>query len=235
MLASAGSLQAAVYPYGNYTAPPGVQFINVRESSGTDAGPLFQAPTGTYPTGLTFAPAGFTASAAGGSQDITDGQLNFTLASPFSIDSISLSEAGDYSLLGVGTTATQAFAGAIIRVTVTEINGMSVAPFNIPTSSASVGFNLVANGGIVKSWSFGTTDAITSSLLAGQHATRIDVSINNQLQTLSEAGSTSFIAKKNFTVFTSLGAQAIAPEPASAMLLLCIGSGTLATARRRRK
>src|SRR5215213_11044438 len=74
------SAQAATINYGNFgPVPPGVSFISVAESSGTDAVPLYGPPT-SFSVGLDFDPANFVASATNGAADITDGQLNFTIS-----------------------------------------------------------------------------------------------------------------------------------------------------------
>jgi hypothetical protein len=176
---------------------------------------------------LDFDPAGFVAQAVNGSADITDGQLNYTIMGP-SINTVSLFEAGDFSLAGVGTAATQAFAGAIIRAIVTQINGVNVAPINLAPSNASVGFNLLANPGVVQPWSLGSVLNVAGQLAPNQHATKVDISINNQLLALSEPGSLAFIAKKEFIVSTNA-----IPEPATAGLagLALCGLGLVARKR----
>jgi len=226
VLMLSAAAQAASINYGNFgPVPPGVTFVNVTESSGTDNVPLFGPPT-PFTTGLDFDPAGFVASASGGNQDITDGQLNFRADSIFGINTIQLFEAGDFSLTGVGTSATQAIAGAIIRATVTEINGVAVAPIVLSPSNASVSFNLVSNPGIVQPWSLGTTINIDGQLAPGQNATKVEISINNQLQALSQSTSAAFIAKKEFILNVS-----VVPEPTSLGLAAV---GLLGLARRRR-
>src|SRR4029077_1924023 len=105
--------------------PPGVTFIGVTESSGTDPVPLYGPPT-PFSVGLDFDPMNFVATATGGASDVTDGQLNLTIRGDsngslgfIAINQLNLSEAGDYTLAGVGTPATSVFAGAIMRITVT--------------------------------------------------------------------------------------------------------------------
>jgi len=226
VLMLAGMARAAsVINYGNFgPVPPGVTFTSVTESSGTDAVPLYGAPT-PFTTGLDFDPTGFVAFASGGGQDVTDGQLNFGITAPGGINSFNIFEAGDYSLVGTGTAATSVFAGVISRVTVLEVNGVAVVPFDLPPSNASVGFNLIANSGVVQPWSLGTGNSII--LPAGQTATKIEVSINNQLLALSESGSAAFIAKKDFRITVNS-----VPEPAS-MGLACGAIGLVAMRRRR--
>jgi hypothetical protein len=229
--------RAAVIAYSSSgNIPPGLTFSSVSESSGTDAVPLYGPPT-YFTTGIDFNPTSFVSSATAGAADFTDGQLNFTVAdtpggSLVSINTISIFEAGDFSLAGTGTAGgTQALAGAIIRVTVTEINGIAVAPIVLSPSNASVGFNVVANPGLVQPWSLGTSINVDAQLAAGQDATRVEVSINNQLATLSQATSAALIAKKEFIV--NLGTLVTpVPEPAT-LSVVAFGAAWLLARRRR--
>ncbi len=228
--------QAASINYGNFgPVPPGITFLGVTESSITDPVPLFGPPT-PFVTGLDFDPTTFASSAAAGGLDITDGQLNFTIKSgpAGSIDAVSLFEGGDYTLAGLGTAATQAIAGAILRLSVIEIDGAGVAPINLAPSSASVGFNLLANPGIVQPWSLGLTANIASQLAPGLHATGVKVVIDNQLLTLSEATSLAFLAKKDFqiSVESHIVRQTV-PEPSTALLAVLGGLGCTLLARSR--
>jgi hypothetical protein len=220
---------AATISYGTFgPVPPGVTFLDVEESSGTDAVPLY-GPPDPFATGLDFDPTSFVATASGGAEDVTDGQLNFTVMGALGINSISLQEFGDYSLVGVGTATTQAIAGAIMRATVTQINGVNVAPINLTPVNASVGFNLLANPGVVQPWSLGTTLNVAAQMAGRGRATKVEVVINNQLLALSELSSLSFIAKKDFRITV----ESI-PEPATALMagLLCGGLGLVSVRRR---
>lgn len=233
--ARAGSIN-----YGNFNVPPaGIMFLNVTESSGTDAVPLY-GPPAPFQIGMDFDPTSFVSSSNGGSSDITDGQLNFTImgvSSPsgyVGITGFNLSEAGDYTLVGTGTVATQAFAGAIVRATITEINGLPVAPISLPPVNASVAFNLVANPGIVQPWNLGL--GLPINLPQGQLATKVEVAIDNSLGTISESASIAFIAKKDFRV-TLLPPDVVGdpfvPEPTSLVLLSIAGMIGLAAKRSR--
>jgi hypothetical protein len=215
---------AASISYGDFgPVAPGVRFNDVTESSGTDAVPLYGAPT-PFSVGLDFDPTSFVAFAGAGGLDLTDGQLNFDIKSDSNLVGISglnLSEAGDYTLFGNGTNATQALAGAIMRVTVTEIDGFAVAPIDLFASNASIAFNLISNSGVVQPWSLGLflniaaqLNSLGISFKAG--ATEVEVSIDNQLLASSEANTLAFIAKKDFRIDL---APNIIPEPTSTTLL----------------
>jgi hypothetical protein len=215
----------ATISYGNFgPVPPGVSFLGVEESSGTDPVPLYGPPT-LFATGLDFNPTNFVATSSGGGADLTDGQLNFTVMSGAAITSLGLFERGDYTLAGVGTAATQVQAGAVILATVRAINGVNVAPINLVPVNASVGFNLPANPGIVQPWSLGLGLNV-SAQVAG--ATKIDVVINNALFAGSEPSSVAFIAKKDFVI----DVEAV-PEPAAAILALAGAALGFAALRRR--
>jgi hypothetical protein len=165
---------------------------------------------------LDFDPTSFVASATGGSVDITDGQLNYTVMSA-GLASIKLFEGGDYTLAGIGTPATHVSAGAIIRATVTQVNGVNVAPIPLLTSNASVGFALPPQQ-VVQPWSLGTVlnvaSQITGLLGPNAKATKVEVAINNTLLAFSEQGTIGFIAKKEFFVD-----HTVVPEPTTAGLL----------------
>jgi hypothetical protein len=219
--------EAATISYGSFgPVAPGVHFNNVTESSGTDAVPLYGTPT-PFSVGLDFDPLSFVAFGSAGGVDLTQGQLNFGIKSAsdtIGISAINLFEAGDYALNGIGTSATQVFAGAIVRITVTEIDGDNVAPISLAPVDGSVGFNLLANSGLVEPWSLGLFLNIASQLSSlgisfKTGATEIEVSIDNQLLALSEASSIAFITESDF----KFGVEpSVVPEPSPlAMVVSC--------------
>jgi hypothetical protein len=238
--------RAATINYGNSPViPPGVQFLGIAESSGTDAVPLYGAPASYFPVGIDFNPGSFAASGVSGSGDVTDGQLNFAAAGTFTpsvkvaINSISINESGDYTLTGIGTIATQVIAGASIHVTVTEIDGVTLTtPVVLAPSNASLGFNLIANAGVLQPWAMGTTLNIAGQLTSlaipyTYGATKIDVVIDDNLIALSEASSAAFIAKKDFKVST-VNNVVLVPEPVQMSALLLGAAGIMARRRRER-
>jgi len=240
LLLVTSAAHAATINYGNFNVPPaGIMFNNVMESSGTDPVPLF-GPPAPFVTGLDFPPTTFVSTASGGASDITDGQLNFTIMGIVNqggfvgINTINLFEGGDFTLAGSGTNVTQSLAGAIMRVTVTQINGVPVAPIVLSPSNASVGFNLASNPGIVQPWSLGLGLNVAGQLAPGQIATKVDVSIDNSLLTFSQPGSLAFIAKKEFLInlTSTTSGNPFIPEPTTMTLSLLAGVALVGLRRR---
>lgn len=226
-LLSSAAARAATINYGNFNAPP-VSFLQVTESSGTDPVPLFGPPS-PYPVGLDFNPT-FTSNASAGSADITDGQLNFTISSApgIGITGLNLFEAGDYTLAGGGGPPTSVTAGVILRATITQINGLPVAPINLPPVNASFS-DALPGPAVAAPWSLGLFNNIAAALQPGQNATRVDIAINNTLVTTSEPNSIAFIAKKEFQI----GITTNIPEPATLAMVGLAGVGLVAARRRR--
>jgi hypothetical protein len=216
---------AASISYGNVNVPPNSMALNVTESSGTDAVPLYGPPQAVV-GGLDFDPLAYVAQAVGGGADLTDGQLNFTIMSP-GLTAFNLSESGDYTLAGVGTAATQVIAGASVRATITEINGAAVAPIAVGPANASFADALPPQV-VLAPWSLGVGLNISGALGAGQRATKVEIVINNQLFAASEPGSAAFIAKKEFQVDWE-----IVPEPATMSLAGLALCGLAFAARKR--
>jgi hypothetical protein len=219
------AVQAATLPHGSFgPIAPGVTFVDVEESS-ADPLPLYGAPT-PFAVGLDFDPQNFTAQSANGGADVTDGQLNFTirgnvnLPNVVGISGISLFEAGDYSLAGFGTPATSVFAGAIMRATVTQINGAPVVggPLALAPVNASVGFSLPGVA-ITQPWSLGLFLDVGAQLAGAGYgpndfATEVEVVIDNSLFATSQPGTIAFIAKKDFRL-DIVPDPGVVPEPAS--------------------
>jgi hypothetical protein len=217
-------------------------FLQVEESSATDPVPLY-GPPDPFIIGLDFDPQNFAASSQNGGADITDGQLNFTVMGQsnrlgsIGIGSLSLFEAGDYTLAGAGGPGTSVAAGAIIRATVTAINGVPVAPINLIPVNASFGDSLPGPV-VVAPWSLGATIDIAGQLAGlgygdDSTATKVEVAINNTLLATSEPNSLAFIAKKEFQIRIGPDPVGEIPEPAS---LVMFGTllGLLGFAARRR-
>jgi hypothetical protein len=234
LLLTAGPAAAASINYGDFDdIPPGtVMFLDVTESSGTDPVPLFGSPS-VLGNVLSFDPNGFAASAAGGSADITDGQLNFTAEalSGYAMESLTVSEFGDYTLAGAGTTVTSVVVGIVAFATITEVDGAPITPFTV-NASMSQQFDLVNDPGIVVPWSGGLSIDLNQALADeglsyNLGVTEFDYVMNNQLLAFSEPGTIAFISKKGF----GISLETRVPEPSTFTLVL----GGLAMLRRRRR
>jgi hypothetical protein len=100
---------------------------HVTESSIPDRAPLFGPPTGNGDS-IDFNPADF---AAGGSVDLTDGQL--VQAKPnFGIDRISFREAAITNLARVGTYATHSDVSAVGNIDIYEVDRTLIGRIAVP-------------------------------------------------------------------------------------------------------
>ncbi|MBN2023281.1 MAG: PEP-CTERM sorting domain-containing protein [Pirellulales bacterium] len=217
---------AAPISYGNLSGTT-VDFLGVTEDSGTDPTPLYGAPT-VVDDALLFSPVSFNAfaQALNPPVDLTDGVLTMTLvAQPGNtIPGISIAEFGDYTLGGVGTTTTQVSAQASVFATILEVNGAAIAPLtlvkNLFTPATLGQFDLVNDAGVAVPWA-GQVALDIQGFLAGKgingSATKVQLSMDNSLQAVSEAASTAFIAKKGLIIGIP-----IIPEP-STLVLLAMG------------
>jgi len=210
------------YPDIPGAGPQEVDFLNISETSVTDLEPLFGQPV-RQGNQLLFFPQTFASSAADGLADTTAASLHVSVRAPQGhyLEKIHFVEYGDYSLAGSGGAATSARVSGTLFITDVD-PGLNGVIFDVMTASPSSGvYSLPGDG-------FGQFSAVTEVDLTGLGIREVQVSLNNNLQTTSEPGTTAFIQKK-VQQGPAVGIIVI-PEPASALLLMF---GALAVARRR--
>jgi hypothetical protein len=133
---SLAAAHAAMGATINYPDPPmgnTVLYTGVSETSITDALPLFGAPH-VNGDSIGFNPTGFGAFAAGGLNDLTDGQIvfNVTAKAGHGIANISFSEAGTTSLTGLGTNATFTDVSATGELLIKAVDGVGISTIAVP-------------------------------------------------------------------------------------------------------
>jgi hypothetical protein len=221
--------------YGDLTGNH-VIYTSITEDSTTDPTPLFGTPS-IAADSLIFNPVSFGSSSSGGSFDITDGTLATTIQaiSPSGINKLKFSERGDYTLFGNGTRNTNASVSTALFVRIIGVNDVPITPVTYSThmvfSPSDGTYNLIDDPGMTQIWQGGieiNLDAILAVTGISGKATRVDVTLDNQLITMSEAGTISYIKKKEAD---GVSITAIVPEPSSLVLLIVGVFGILACTR----
>lgn len=215
--------QAAIMNYGDFSGAT-VDFIDVTEDNlGPD---LLYDVTGTVGDILLIDPDGFGAQKnPGPGSGFIDSELEMMItAKPgHSVDQITFSEEGDYSIVGTGNVE----AAVSFFWQITEVDGAAIEPVS-GNGTADFSANTPITGGL---WDIDFTVDLNNSLAeAGVDGTitkaifRFD---NSLTATAADASSIAFIKKKQIG-----GVKVMVPEP-STMLTLLMGLIGLFGCRRR--
>lgn len=236
---------AAPINYGDKPAAT-VTYTQVTEDTNSfgDSPPKFGPPTIAGDT-MDFDPIGFNASSSNASvADITDGQLNFGIvAKPGKvIKNVGFTEAGDTTLAGVGTDSTSTSVTTNMFIDVLEIDGHAPTqalslPVNLAFAPSGGSYGLGTDGGGGPLFQTGWTGSIlvdVNAYLTSKSepfvngATKVQVALDNTLVATSQAGTSSFIAKKDADGITI---TVNVPEPGTC-LLAALGLAALGLRRR---
>jgi hypothetical protein len=247
---------AASINYGSFMGTH-VTYVNVTEDSGAAPLGLFGPPTVTG-NSMDFNPTGFDAASSGAGSEITDSNLVFmvTAKSGSRISQITLNEAGDTTLAGnvppgsMGTSSA-VFASGVLDIHEVDFQGINhiSVPFAFTFNPSGGTYFLGTDGGggpiFNTQWNGSVTLDIDAILIANGFnippgaidpdggATKISIDMDNTLTAVSQTGTSSFIAKKDFGVITirsnvptEPGGGNEVPEPAS-MGLAWLGAAVL--------
>lgn len=181
----------------------------------TDNG-LFGSPT-VVGNSFVFFPSNFKAESTNGVADQISDRLAFTLVMKPLVELVGvvMSEAGDYSILGIGTVNAQ--GGLFVR----NLDGPGLVGAPMTTNPVMPHSALASDAGL---WNG------TASAFVPPGWTMVEVVFNNVLQATSEPGTAASIEKK---VAEPMMLTLVIPEPASAGMLL-LGAGALLIRRRQR-
>jgi hypothetical protein len=222
---------ATTIDYGSLTAKT-VTFSDISEASVTTSSALYGKPA-VSADALSFNPLGFGAYSNQGGLAFVDGQLTTTVKadSKYGIDQLTIAEYGDYSLLGTGSSNTEASVTILATLSIDQINNVAITPITVQEST-TLDYNLVNNKG-QKTWAASTNfnvDSVLAKYGVKGTATLVTLTFDNELFATSETTSLAYIAKKIVDVDVATSTTAV-PEPGT-LALLAAGALTLYAYRR---
>lgn len=242
---------AGVFNWGNLSAPGAqVMFLDVEEDNGLPNSlfapmPFVGSPTAIGNT-LVLDPQNFESQSTNGSHAI-DSEFSTTLmvGPSYSIDEITISEFGDFSLGGLQGSFATAQVGASFFWQVLEVAGIAVSlpvqtqPLNVTSGGGPNGgiYERPIDDGIATPWE-GSVFIDVEAYLAGNfilgNATKVSLIFDNTLLTAADQYSSAVIKKKGVEIdVNGDGLTVVVPEPTS-LLLISLG-GLAVLVRRRRK
>lgn len=198
---------AAPIHYGDFSGTD-VMYLDVTETANTpgEAEPLFGPPTiaGNI---LSFPASNFSAGSPGPAADITDGQLNFTVASSGrpTILNLTAAASGVYTLQGSGGAGSGTRIGYAISLASVKVLDLDYAALAVPVdlapASRSGGDRLASGSDTDASWGTGMFYDVNAALAAADvpfsnGATRLAIAMNFSLVALSEEDSAAVVAGK---------------------------------------
>jgi hypothetical protein len=235
--------RAATFNHGSFSGSD-YTFVKVAEST-SEPGALFGAPT-VSGNSLDFNPLGYRATAADGGVDSAAGNLVLGVATKKKngpgINSITINESGDTTLLGNVPPGSMGTASAVFTSGVLDIHEVDGDPINHISVPFSFTFNpsggtyfLGTDGGggplFNTQFAGSVTLSVDQILIANNitgSASRVSLDLNNVLNAVSQAGTSASMAKLDF------GLVVHNPEP-GALSVGGVALAALALRRRRRR
>ena len=227
---------AAPINYGDFMGTDFTYEDVTEDSNSGDTPPLYGPPT-VSGNSLDFTPVGFSAFAANGAADITDGNLAFMVTAKPNrvIQNIKITEFGDTTLAGLGSDNTMTAAVATGVLNIHEVDGTGINVVSVPVSftmspsGGTYGLGTDGGGGPVfnTQWMGMLFVDVQQTLIAHNipfefGATKISLDYDNRLIAVSQEATTALIAKKDHLIITTN-----IPEPAACTLAVL---GMLASA-----
>ncbi|QDT00476.1 hypothetical protein HG15A2_38140 [Adhaeretor mobilis] len=242
---------AGTFSWGDI-AGTDVMFLDVKENN-DEATSLFAPMPGTggpisIGNSLHLDPQGFSSESSNNTADSLDSQLSTVIRSNVGkgLESINISELGDYSLGGLTGREANASVGAAFIWTVLEVDGAAV---NLATQATNLilGTGSGPNGGQYSRpgddgtaviWSGAANidlAAYLSSLQINGSVTALRLTFDNTLQTSADDAATAFIKKKSIDIGVVSGDSPghDVPEPTTTLLLML--GASLSSCRRWRR
>jgi hypothetical protein len=229
-------VRANTINYGDFTAAS-VIFKGVTEASATETSAVYGTPS-VYGDAIAYNLSGVNVYANRGTFDFLDAQFTTAIAakSGYGIHTVNISEAGDYTLIGKGTSDTEVSAQLILAsLKVCAVDGVTITP--VSTSLiASLNYTLDAKKGSGL-WNLDLNVDIDSLLAAKGYtgkATLVTLTFDNSIYALSESTSVAYLAKKSLEVSANTSGTHV-PEPGTLALLGIGGIGLAFGAWRKRR
>ena len=250
-LFSFSSASAETFKWGDLSDPNGdIMYLDVTENNAYDR-PLYDEEPGVgepdvVGNSIIFNPQNFQSSSSGGESEIIDSQMSTTIMADkgWAVESISISELGDYTLSGLSGGEAMASVGAAFLWTIEEINGL---PNLQPTQMANMMFSTGGgpNGGeyarpgddgTAVIWSgsvfLDVREWLNNNGFEDDFATKVRLTFDNTLMTAADERSSAFIKKKEIggSVIVTVDTNVI-PEPSTLALAGLALLGLAATRR----
>ncbi len=229
---SVATASAGTMNYGDFMGD-NITYEQVTEDNNQAPDVLLYSAPSVAGDSLLFDPVNFLSEVnPGPGAQIVDAQMSTTVrAKPgYLIDTLHISEAGDYTLIGLPDTNAQAWVGAAFFWkafnAAGDLVGDSTANMVFTSGGGEFGgqFSMPGDEGIAQIW-----EGSVTLDLSGLAATVVELTFDNTLSTSAEENASAFIKKKEISGIVIT--PELIPEPGSIVLLLLAGLGLFVVRR----